>query len=72
VELEVEDLMAKCFQHEIDHLNGIRYVDRVLKDSLRPIPEKEDEDEVEEEELEEMEESGESVLASKVASTRRG
>ncbi len=38
VQIEVEGLMAKCFQHEIDHLNGIRYVDRVLPGSLRPIP----------------------------------
>lgn len=36
VEIEVEGLMAKCFQHEVDHLNGIRYVDRVLPGSLRP------------------------------------
>ena len=28
-EVEVQDEMARCFQHEIDHLNGILYIDRV-------------------------------------------
>ncbi len=27
--LSVEGLLARCFQHEIDHLNGILFVDRV-------------------------------------------
>ncbi len=28
-ELEAEDLMAKALQHEIDHLNGLLYIDRL-------------------------------------------
>jgi len=28
--VEVENEMARCFQHEIDHLNGILYIDRVI------------------------------------------
>lgn len=27
--IEVENQMARCFQHEIDHLNGILYIDRM-------------------------------------------
>ncbi len=54
VEIEVEGLMAKCFQHEVDHLNGIRYVDRVVKGSLRPLegwtPSAEDNDDADDEE----------------------
>ena len=26
--------MARCFQHEIDHLNGILYIDRVTDEFL--------------------------------------
>lgn len=55
VEIEVEGLMAKCFQHEVDHLNGIRYVDRVLPDSLRPYSPpvmEQNEDDIEEDEAE--------------------
>jgi peptide deformylase len=29
VEFEAEDLLARAVQHEVDHLNGILYVDRV-------------------------------------------
>lgn len=28
-EVEPENEMARCFQHEIDHLNGILYIDRM-------------------------------------------
>jgi peptide deformylase len=27
--LEAEDLLAVCLQHEIDHLNGILFIDRI-------------------------------------------
>ena len=27
--IETNDQMARCFQHEIDHLNGILYIDRM-------------------------------------------
>jgi len=30
-EIEGEDLLARAFCHEIDHLNGILFVDKVLK-----------------------------------------
>ncbi len=35
-EMEAEDLLARCFCHEIDHLNGILFIDRLspLKRSL--------------------------------------
>ena len=36
VDLEAENLLAICLQHEIDHLNGILYIDHIssLKRSL--------------------------------------
>jgi len=30
-ELEAEDLMSQCIQHEIDHLNGILFIDYLSK-----------------------------------------
>jgi peptide deformylase len=30
LEVEPENEMARCFQHEIDHLNGILYIDRMM------------------------------------------
>lgn len=38
VEFDVEDLMAVCVQHEIDHLNGILFIDhlsRLKQDRLK-------------------------------------
>jgi peptide deformylase len=29
LEIEAEDLLARIFQHEVDHLNGVLYVDRL-------------------------------------------
>jgi peptide deformylase len=36
VEIEAEDLLARCLQHEIDHLNGVLIIDHIssLKRSL--------------------------------------
>ena len=36
VEIEAEDLLAVCLQHEIDHLNGVLFIDHIssLKRSL--------------------------------------
>ena len=44
VSLEAEGLVARAFEHEIDHLNGIMFVDRADPDSLRwliPDPDEE-------------------------------
>lgn len=30
-ELEAEDLMSQCIQHEIDHLNGVLFIDHLSK-----------------------------------------
>jgi len=30
-ELEAEDLLSQCIQHEIDHLNGVLFIDHVSK-----------------------------------------
>ena len=32
LELEGEDLLARCLCHEIDHLDGILYVDKMIED----------------------------------------
>jgi len=29
VDIEAEDLLARCLQHEIDHLNGVLYIDHI-------------------------------------------
>lgn len=35
VEARMEGLTAKCFQHELDHMNGIRFIDRVKPVALQ-------------------------------------
>jgi peptide deformylase len=30
-EIEAEGLMATCLQHEIDHLNGVLFIDHISK-----------------------------------------
>lgn len=43
LEIEAEGLMAVCFQHELDHLNGILFVDhlsRLKQDRIRKKIEK--------------------------------
>ncbi|MEV6982201.1 peptide deformylase [Sphaerisporangium sp. NPDC051017] len=37
VRLKARGLLARCFQHEYDHLEGILYVDRLAKDAARKI-----------------------------------
>ena len=37
VTLIVEDLLARIFQHEIDHLNGIIYIDHLDRKSKREL-----------------------------------
>jgi peptide deformylase len=29
VDIEAEDLLARCLQHEIDHLNGVLFIDHI-------------------------------------------
>ncbi len=49
VTIEAEGLLARCLQHEFDHLDGILYTDRMAPDArLRPVreaDEAEDDDE---------------------------
>ena len=35
--LRCNGLLARCVQHEVDHLNGILFIDRMEKDSLAEI-----------------------------------
>ncbi len=35
--LTAEDLLARIFQHEIDHLNGVLYIDRLDRKSRREL-----------------------------------
>ncbi len=37
VEIEAEGLVARAFQHEIDHIDGILITDRIGKDQLKAI-----------------------------------
>jgi len=34
VTLEAEDFFARCIQHEMDHLDGVLFIDRVEDDYL--------------------------------------
>ncbi len=46
IEITARGFLARVLQHEIDHLNGILYIDRALPDSLHKLPLSEDEDPV--------------------------
>ncbi|GII84081.1 peptide deformylase [Sphaerisporangium siamense] len=35
--VKARGLLARCFQHEFDHLEGVLYVDRLSKDTARKI-----------------------------------
>jgi peptide deformylase len=37
IELEVGGLFAKVFQHEIDHLNGVLFIDRITSEELERL-----------------------------------
>lgn len=37
IEITAEDLLAQALSHEIDHLNGILFVDKMLPDTLEYI-----------------------------------
>lgn len=37
IEAEAEDLLARCIQHELDHLDGIMFIDRMAPDKRRKI-----------------------------------
>ncbi|GIH94044.1 peptide deformylase [Planobispora siamensis] len=37
VRVKARGLLARCFQHETDHVNGSLYVDRLAKDAARKV-----------------------------------
>jgi peptide deformylase len=37
VRMKARGLLARCFQHEFDHLDGMLYVDRLAKGEARKI-----------------------------------
>ncbi|GAA4558078.1 peptide deformylase [Planotetraspora kaengkrachanensis] len=37
VQVKARGMLARCFQHEFDHLDGTLYVDRLAKDERRKI-----------------------------------
>ncbi|MBQ1423270.1 MAG: peptide deformylase [Lachnospiraceae bacterium] len=41
-ELEAEGLLARCIQHETDHLHGILYIDKVIGELEKPEDEEEE------------------------------
>jgi peptide deformylase len=46
VKMKADGLMARCFQHEIDHLDGTMFVDRADPETLETVSkESEDDDE---------------------------
>lgn len=42
VRIEAEDFLARVFQHEIDHLNGVLFIDKADRESLHLISEEEE------------------------------
>jgi peptide deformylase len=42
VNLEAEGYLARVFQHEIDHLNGVLFTDRAIESSLHTLTEEEE------------------------------
>jgi peptide deformylase len=34
IKIRAEDYLARCLQHEVDHINGILYIDRIADKSL--------------------------------------
>jgi peptide deformylase len=42
VRVEAEDYLARVFQHEIDHLNGVLFIDKAVEKSLHWITEEEE------------------------------
>lgn len=44
VEVEVEGLLARVFQHEVDHLNGILIIDLAEPGTFRPLEKEEGEE----------------------------
>ncbi len=44
IEIDAEGFLARAFCHEIDHLNGILYVDKVEKGTLKNVSDEKDED----------------------------
>jgi peptide deformylase len=50
IKLKTEGMEARCFQHEVDHLNGILFVDRMAdRSKLFRVVDDEEEEEMEEE-----------------------
>ena len=42
MEVKMEGLTARCFQHELDHMNGIKFVEHVGPVALRMAKQKRD------------------------------
>ena len=45
IELEGEDLLARCLCHELDHLDGVLYVDKMIEDVTDKMDDEEGEGE---------------------------
>lgn len=42
IDMKMEGLTARCFQHELDHMNGVRFIEHVGPVSLRLAKQKQD------------------------------
>jgi len=38
VTIRAEGMLARVLQHEVDHLDGVLFVDRVTRGTLKPVP----------------------------------
>ena len=45
IEVEGEGLLARCLCHEIDHLDGVMYVDKMIEDITDKVEEEEETEE---------------------------
>jgi peptide deformylase len=52
IKVKSEGLEARVFQHEIDHLNGVLFIDRIDdRSQLHKVETEEEEEELEEEQI---------------------
>ena len=47
IKIKADGLLARCFQHEIDHLDGTMFVDRADPETLETVPRDSDEEDEE-------------------------
>jgi peptide deformylase len=52
IKIKAEGMEARCFQHEVDHLNGVLFIDRMDdRSKLHKVESEEEEEELEDEQV---------------------